>query len=170
LWAIVIAGNLAGALGFATLLSHVPVFSPEWQRAFDTVAAQATGGEALSNFVRAIYAGWFIALMVWLLPAAESAAMFIILLLTYVVASAGLTHVVAGSVEAFYAAETGAERERRAPALPVAGLRGQFAGRSDVCGAAELRPSRRGRRPARTRARQRAGVIALKCLPAAPVS
>jgi formate/nitrite transporter FocA (FNT family) len=46
--------------------------------------------------------------MVWLLPAAESAAMFIILLLTYVVASAGLTHVVAGSVEAFYAAETGA--------------------------------------------------------------
>src|SRR5450755_4379964 len=39
LWAIVIAGNLAGALGFATLLSHVPVFSPELQRAFGTVAA-----------------------------------------------------------------------------------------------------------------------------------
>jgi formate/nitrite transporter FocA (FNT family) len=58
--------------------------------------------------VRAIYAGWLIALMVWLLPAAESAAMFIILLPTYIVAAAELTHVVAGSVEAFYAAETGA--------------------------------------------------------------
>jgi formate/nitrite transporter FocA (FNT family) len=45
--------------------------------------------------------------MVWLLPAAESAAMFIILLLTYVVAAAELTHVLAGSVEAFYAAELG---------------------------------------------------------------
>jgi formate/nitrite transporter FocA (FNT family) len=91
LWAIVIARSLAGALGFATLLSHVPVFSPELQRAFGTVAAHATGGEALSNFVRAIYAGWLIAQMGWLLPAAESAAMFIILLLTYIVAAAELT-------------------------------------------------------------------------------
>jgi formate/nitrite transporter FocA (FNT family) len=107
LWAIVIAGNLIGAFAFASLLAHVPVFDPELQRTFGAVAGHATEGEAWSNFVRAIYAGWLIALMVWLLPAAESAAMFIILLLTYIVAAAELTHVVAGSVEAFYAAEVG---------------------------------------------------------------
>jgi len=107
LWAIVIGGNLVGALLFATLLAHVRVFTPELQHAFDEVAVTASSGDALENFVRAIYAGWIIALMVWLLPAAESAAMFIILLLTYIVAAAELTHVVAGSVEAIYAVEIG---------------------------------------------------------------
>jgi len=107
LWLIVIAGNLVGAAAFATILAHVPVFSPELQRAFGEVAVHATSGDALSNFVRAIFAGWLIALMVWLLPAAESAAMFIILLLTYIVAAAELTHVVAGSVEALYSVEIG---------------------------------------------------------------
>ncbi len=107
LWIIVIAGNLLGALVFATLLAHVPVFGRELQRAFGEVAVHATSGDAWPNFVRAIYAGWLIALMVWLLPAAEAAAMFIILLLTYVVAAAELTHVVAGSVEALYAVEIG---------------------------------------------------------------
>ena len=107
LWTIVIAGNLAGALAFATLLAHVPVFTPDVQRALADVAVHASDGGALPNFVRAIYAGWLIALMVWLLPAAESAAMFIILLLTYVVAAAELTHVVAGSVEALYSVEIG---------------------------------------------------------------
>jgi formate/nitrite transporter FocA (FNT family) len=107
LWAIVIAGNVVGALVFATLLAHVRVFSPELERAFGTVAVHASSGGALQNFVRAVYAGWIIALMVWLLPAAESAAMFIILLLTYIVAAAELTHIVAGSVEAIYAVEIG---------------------------------------------------------------
>jgi formate/nitrite transporter FocA (FNT family) len=107
LWMIVLAGNLLGAVVFATLLAHVPVFSPELQRAFGEVAVHASDGPALQNFVRAIYAGWLIALMVWLLPAAESAAMFIILLLTYIVAAGELTHVVAGSIEALYAVEIG---------------------------------------------------------------
>jgi formate/nitrite transporter FocA (FNT family) len=107
LWAIVLVGNIVGALGFATLLAHVEVFSPELQRAFLTVAVHATQGDGTQNFVRAIYAGWLIALMVWLLPAAESAALFIIILLTYVVAAAELTHIVAGSVEGLYAVEMG---------------------------------------------------------------
>ncbi len=107
LWLIVIAGNLVGALAFATLLAHVPVFEPELQRAFGEVAVHATSGDALPNLVRAVFAGWLIALMVWLLPAAESAAMFIIIVLTYVVAAAQLTHVVAGSVEALYCVEIG---------------------------------------------------------------
>lgn len=107
LWAIVLAGNLMGALAFATLLAHAPVFTAELQRTFGEVAVHASSGDPLPNFVRAIYAGWLIALMVWLLPAAESAAMFVILILTYVVAAAELTHVVAGSIEALYAVEIG---------------------------------------------------------------
>lgn len=43
--------------------------------------------------------------MVWLLPSAESARPWIILMMTYVIAAANLTHIIAGSVEVFYGIE-----------------------------------------------------------------
>ena len=53
-----------------------------------------------------MFAGWLIALMVWLLPASGSARLLIIMLLTYV--SLGkLSHVIAGSSEAAFAVSTG---------------------------------------------------------------
>jgi formate-nitrite transporter family protein len=45
--------------------------------------------------------------MVWLLPSAKSARLFVILLLTYVVAVGRFSHIIAGSVEGFYAVLTG---------------------------------------------------------------
>jgi len=57
--------------------------------------------------MRAVLAGWLIALMAWMLPSARSARFFVILLLTFVVALCGLPHIVAGSVEAAYAVLTG---------------------------------------------------------------
>jgi formate/nitrite transporter FocA (FNT family) len=42
--------------------------------------------------------GWLIALMVWLLPSARSAAVLIVAVFTYVVAVCDLAHVSAGSV------------------------------------------------------------------------
>jgi formate/nitrite transporter FocA (FNT family) len=65
------------------------------------------GEEALSqpfgtNMLRAIFAGWLIALMVWLLPAAESARIWVIVVITYVIGLGHFPHIIAGSVEAFY--------------------------------------------------------------------
>jgi formate/nitrite transporter FocA (FNT family) len=48
-------------------------------------------------------AGWLIALMVWILPSARSARLITVVIITYVVALARLSHVVAGSTEAAYA-------------------------------------------------------------------
>ncbi len=45
--------------------------------------------------------------MVWLLPAAESARIWVILIITYIVALGGLAHIIAGSVDAFYLVATG---------------------------------------------------------------
>jgi formate/nitrite transporter FocA (FNT family) len=45
--------------------------------------------------------------MVWLLPSARSARLFIIILLTYVVAVGHFPHVIAGSSEAAFAVFTG---------------------------------------------------------------
>lgn len=52
--------------------------------------------------VRAIFAGWLIALMVWLLPGAESARVSIIIILTYLVGLGGFNHIVAGSTTVFF--------------------------------------------------------------------
>ena len=46
LWGIVLAGNLLGALAFATLLAHVQVFPAELQRSFGAVAVHASSGAA----------------------------------------------------------------------------------------------------------------------------
>jgi formate/nitrite transporter FocA (FNT family) len=52
--------------------------------------------------VRAIFAGWLIALMVWLLPGAESAKVSIIIIITYLIGLAGFSHIVAGSTTALF--------------------------------------------------------------------
>ena len=57
--------------------------------------------------IKAVLAGWLIALMVWLLPSAGSAKMLIIVTLTYVVAIGHFSHSIAGSVEAAFAVFAG---------------------------------------------------------------
>ena len=57
---------------------------------------------ATEHFLRAIFAGWLIALMVWLLPFAETARVFVILLITYIVGLAHFDHIIAGSVAMFH--------------------------------------------------------------------
>ena len=52
-------------------------------------------------FVRAIAAGFLIAAMVWIIPGAETAQFYVIVLMTYLISAGGFMHIVAGSVEAF---------------------------------------------------------------------
>jgi formate/nitrite transporter FocA (FNT family) len=54
-----------------------------------------------------IFAGWLIALMVWLLPNARTARPWIIILLTYLVSLGHFPHIIAGSTEAIFAVFTG---------------------------------------------------------------
>ena len=71
------------------------------------VGLEIIHGAALAAFVKSVLAGWLIALMVWLLPSARSARLFVILLLTYVVALGHFPHIVAGSVEAAFVVFSG---------------------------------------------------------------
>jgi formate-nitrite transporter family protein len=52
--------------------------------------------------MRAIFAGWLIALMVWLLPGAESARVSIVIILTYLIGISGFNHIIAGSTTMFF--------------------------------------------------------------------
>jgi len=102
LWGLVLCANIVGAWLFAAALAYGHPFRPEAAQALDKLAAEAaTGGFGWTLF-RGVFAGWLIALMVWLLPSAGSARLFVILLVTYVVAVARLPHVIAGSAEVAY--------------------------------------------------------------------
>ena len=106
-WAVVLAANLLGTLIFARLLAINGLFNDNVRTALQEISREAVSGPFWPTAIKAIFAGWLIALMIWLLPSARSARLLVIMLLTYVVALGGFSHVIAGSVEAFYAMFTG---------------------------------------------------------------
>jgi len=112
LWGFVLLGNIAGTVIFAAMLQIPGVFTDEVVKALEVLAKQPFSGTFMVIVVRAVFAGWLIALMVWLLPSARSARLVTILLITYVVGMSKLSHVIAGSVEASYGVMVGAASMR----------------------------------------------------------
>jgi formate-nitrite transporter family protein len=106
-WSAVFAANIAGTFLFALLVAKGNAFPPDAHAAFLELGRHALEGGFASTLLRAVFAGWLIALMVWLLPTAGSARPLIIVILTYMVALGRLSHVIAGSAEAFYAVLAG---------------------------------------------------------------
>jgi formate/nitrite transporter FocA (FNT family) len=102
LWGIVLVSNIVGTWIFAAIIHAPQVFPTDVTNAFQNVAQEAIPPVFYATLVKAFLAGWLIALMVWILPAAQSARILVILIITYVVSLAHLSHIVAGSTEAAY--------------------------------------------------------------------
>ena len=107
LWAVVLFFNIVGTFMFAWLISHPGLFDAEVNQALRSLAAKAITDSFWPMLIKAILAGWLIALMVWLIPGAGQARLLLILILTYVVALAQFSHIIAGSVEAAFNVFTG---------------------------------------------------------------
>jgi formate/nitrite transporter FocA (FNT family) len=108
LWGIVLVTNLLGTIVFAWVLARTTLFDMEAHRAFLGVASEALRGDFATTFLRAIFAGWLVALMVWMLPASQSEQVPVIVVMTYLVGVAGLAHIIAGSTEVAYLVARGA--------------------------------------------------------------
>jgi formate/nitrite transporter FocA (FNT family) len=106
-WTIVLAANIVGTLIFAELLSFDGLFTEPIRQSLLEIGRHSVAESFWPTLIKAMLAGWLIALMVWLLPAAKSARLFVIILLTYVVAIGRFSHIIAGSVEAFFAVISG---------------------------------------------------------------
>ena len=102
LWGIVLAGNLVGCFFFAAFLAYSGAFGQETQSAITEIGRHLMANTPTEMFVKGVMAGWLIAALVWMLPSAESTEIFIITLITYIIALGDFTHIVAGSVEAIY--------------------------------------------------------------------
>jgi formate/nitrite transporter FocA (FNT family) len=107
LWGVVLAGNLVGAAGVSALAMLTPTFQPDIRQEFIALAEHTTGHGFGLNVLKGILAGWLIALIVWMLPYAESAHFWVIVTITWLVGVGGFNHVVAGAVDAFALTWTG---------------------------------------------------------------
>jgi len=101
LWGIVLGVNLVGTFTFALCFGKIMMFDAHTQQCLSEIgkAHLASPGIVL---LRAIFAGWLIALMVWLLPAAEGAKVWIIIIITYMIGLGGFNHIIAGSTTMFF--------------------------------------------------------------------
>lgn len=107
LWSVVLAMNVIGALGAAALFVHTPAIPPDLHPALLDLSHHALGFAPSEAFFRGIPAGILVAAIVWMMPQAEAAAFWIILVFTWLIAAGDFTHIVAGSVEMWYLALTG---------------------------------------------------------------
>jgi formate/nitrite transporter FocA (FNT family) len=107
LWGVVFVANLVGALLFALVIGLTNVFDAETRHAFAEMGSKAVEPGFATVLLRGVFAGWLIALMVWLLPFAESARVWVIILLTYLIGIGHLSHVIAGAAEVFTVAAMG---------------------------------------------------------------
>ena len=102
MWGVVLAANMAGTLAAAAFFSLTPVLTPELKSGMLEIASHVVDHPLPETILRAIGAGFLMAMMVWLLPSAESAQFHVIVLITYLISAAQFMHIVAGSVEAFF--------------------------------------------------------------------
>lgn len=102
MWAIVLAANVAGTLFAALFCTFTPVIPPELKQAMLEISRHSvSGGGVIEMFLKGISAGFLIAAMVWLLPSADAAQIYVIALMTYLIGAGGFAHIVAGSMDAF---------------------------------------------------------------------
>ncbi len=109
LWGIVLVGNLIGALLFGVVAARTGAV-PEWlQPHLQSVATEATRGSFWDNAYRAVFGGWLVALMAWMVSSTRftTSQVIYIWLTTASIAAFAFRHSIAGAVEAFYLAAGG---------------------------------------------------------------
>ncbi|MGH1403696.1 MAG: formate/nitrite transporter family protein [Alphaproteobacteria bacterium] len=101
LWGVVLLTNFIGTFIAALLVSKMSFVSPELLSTFVDISRHAVDQTPLHVFQMAIPAGFLIACLVWMLPSARGSEVWVIILMTYIIAIGDFAHIVAGSAEAF---------------------------------------------------------------------
>jgi formate/nitrite transporter FocA (FNT family) len=102
LWALVLVANVAGTWAISAALAGTDLFPPEIREAFSAISQHAVEASFGSTVLKGIFAGWLIALLVWLMPGSGESRSAVIVLITWLVSLAGFAHIVAGSVDASF--------------------------------------------------------------------
>jgi formate/nitrite transporter FocA (FNT family) len=110
LWALVYAGNIAGAFAAAALAVHalIPLGAARAE-AFTAVARPLVDHPGWVIGVSGVLAGWLMGLLSWLVTAARdtTAQILVVFVVTFAIGLPGLHHSIAGSVEVLAAVFSG---------------------------------------------------------------
>lgn len=108
-WALLLVGNLVGALVFGWTIARTRVVAASLHPVLGELARQATSDGFGQTLWAAVFAGWLIALLAWLLASthATGAQILMIWLCTAPISALRFRHSIAGAVEAFYRAASG---------------------------------------------------------------
>jgi formate/nitrite transporter FocA (FNT family) len=101
MWGIVLAANMTGTLFAALFCTVTPVTNPDYLEQMLALGRHVMELSWPQKFFRGVSAGFLIAALVWIRPAAEGSQVALIAMMAYLVALTGSTHIVAGSMEAF---------------------------------------------------------------------
>jgi formate/nitrite transporter FocA (FNT family) len=107
LWAAVFVANMAGTFLVAMLMARQIIIGADQLDAAVEVSRSILTHDATTTLLLAMPAGFFIASIAWILPNARGSEFWVIVLVTYVIALGGFSHVVAGSTEAWLLMLTG---------------------------------------------------------------
>lgn len=107
LWGVVLFANLLGGLAIAWLVAGTDALELNARRHVVAIGREALAADTWSLLLRAVLAGWLIALMVWLLPFAEASRIWVIIIITWLIGVGHFAHVVAGSIQVFALAAAG---------------------------------------------------------------
>lgn len=102
LWSVVLVGNLLGVATAVWAYLLLPIFSPDVLQAFADMGHEVLKNTPMELFAKGIMAGWMIAALVWMLPKSGSARLWLIIIVTYLVAIGQFSHIIAGSAEVLY--------------------------------------------------------------------
>ena len=102
LWAIVFAANLLGTFIAAIVSDLVGIVTQKQLDAMLEIARRAVLAKTpLETLLLGIPAGFYVAAIVWMLPNSKGFELWIIVIMTYLIAIGGFAHVVVGSMETF---------------------------------------------------------------------
>jgi formate/nitrite transporter FocA (FNT family) len=108
-WVLLLGGNLVGTLIFALALAWTSLLQPPVASELLSLARVATTGGFPEIAYAAVFAGWLMALLAWLLASTTStlAQIVLIWLCTAPISALHFRHSIVGSTEAFYRAILG---------------------------------------------------------------
>lgn len=111
LWLVTLAFNLLGALLFAILISRDQVLSPGPAEEMIALATHTIEYEMWTAFIKALFAGWLMTTLTWLLVAAVGFGprMAVIWVIGTLIVLGQFNHVIISAVEIFIAMFLGAD-------------------------------------------------------------
>jgi formate/nitrite transporter FocA (FNT family) len=107
LWSLVFLANMAGTCLVALLMARQIIIGPEQLAAALEISRSILKKGPEATLLAAIPSGFLIASIAWILPSARANALWVIMLITYVISIGEFSHVVAGAGEAWLLMWTG---------------------------------------------------------------